>query len=394
MTFSDFCRLRRPPDTPDPAQYEIRSTFGSGPKYSIQSRYKDRARAVTPEYTALPSTLSKKGCTIGPKIEMKREADNIPGPFYYTTTIGQGRKSAIQERRQEPVNDNPGPGQYDVPTGFTGHGCSIGVGRRTSLAPKGNPHVGPGSYTLPSEMSQRRPITVSERAREPFKRRGHPGPCYDVSGQIGRDARKCAFPKGPRETNIERTPGPGDYDVPVEVGGKTRLAPTLRGRPKQRDNDIDNRPLYNPGDTITPKKKSIGSRPVTSYETDSPGPGYNIGTTIVPRKKSIGVWTAIKNPHDDVPSPGSYWMMEEAPRPPPITSFPGPEDRCIVNLREEAKKPGPGYYEQADLLGLGKRGFKFPKSRNTDVKPDTAAPYHPCKSTLGGPMFTIGLRDV
>ena len=394
MTFSDFCRLRRPSDTPDPAQYEIRSTFGSGPKYTIQRHYKDAAPQSTAGYTALPSTLSKKGCTIGPKIDIKNAADSVPGPSYYTTTIGQGRKSAIAERRPEAPNTNPGPGAYDIPTGFTGPACSIGVGRRTSLAEKGNVYVGPGSYDIPSEMSKRRPITVSERAREPFKRRAHPGPIYDVSRQIGSDARKCAFPKNTHEKVIERTPGPGDYNVPVEVGGKTRLAPTLRGRPKDQGGKVDTRPLYNPGTTLTTKKKSIGNRPMTSYATDSPGPGYNIGSTIVPRKKSIGVWTPIKNPHDDVPPPGSYWIMEEAPRQPPFSGFPGPADRCIVNLAEEAKKPGPGYYEQPDLMKAGSRGFKFPTSQNTGDKPDTAAPYHPCKSTLGGPMFTIGLRDV
>lgn len=394
MTFADFCRIRHDPKVPSPCQYDIPSSFGSGPKYSMRSRHETVDRGFNVEYRALPSTLSKKGCTIGPLTPRRKPADDVPGPSYVTSTIGQGRKTKIQERRQQSLEETPGPGDYDVPTGFTGQGCSIGVGKRVGFDGDSNPHVGPGSYSIPSEMEQRRPMTVRTRPKEGFKKKPHPGPKYNIRRETGSDARKCAFPKGPRDVPIPQTPGPGDYDVPSDPAGKTKIGTTLKSRHRAREQEVNRMPYYDVGTTINPKPKSIGNRPKTSYETISPGPYYNIGGTIVPRKKSIGVRTAIKNPHDDVPSPDSYWMTPDPPRPPPIAGFPGPDDRSIVNEREEAKKPGPGYYEQKDLFVPGAKGYKFSTQPNIEEKPDTAAPYHACKSTLGGPMFTIGRRDV
>jgi hypothetical protein len=86
-------------------------------------------------------------------------------------------------------------------------------------------------------------------------------------------------------------------------------------------------------------------------------------------------------------------MAADPPKPPPIVGFMGPLDRCPVNLAHEAKKPGPGYYESTSSF-LHRTGFKFTSKPDTDAHPDTAAPYHACRSTLAGPMYTIGLKDV
>ena len=394
MTFADFCRVRHDPQVPSPCQYDIPSSFGSGPKYSMRSRHEKVDKGCHPQYNALPSTLSKKGCTIGPKTPRRKPKDDVPGPFYVPSSMGEGRKTTIQERRHETIEATPGPGDYDIPGGFTGRSCSIGVGKRMGFEGDENRRVGPGSYSIPAEMDRRRPMTVRGRPRESFKKKTHPGPIYNVRKETGSEARKCAFPKGPRDFPIPQTPGPGDYDVPSDPGGKTKIGTTLKSRHRVKEREVNRMPYYDVGTTINPKPKSIGNRPKTSYETISPGPNYDIGTTIVPRQKSIGVKTTIKNPHDDVPAPNSYWSTPAPPKPPPIAGFPGPDDRCIVNLKEEAKKPGPGYYEQKSLVP-GTKGHKFPTARrDLDEKPDTAAPYHACKSTLGGPMFTIGLKDV
>jgi hypothetical protein len=65
-----------------------------------------------------------------------------------------------------------------------------------------------------------------------------------------------------------------------------------------------------------------------------------------------------------------------------------------VDLKKEAKKPGPGYYESGSMFRPGEKGYKFLEKPDNSVRPDTAAPYHSSKSTLGGPQYTIGLKDV
>jgi hypothetical protein len=155
-------------------------------------------------------------------------------------------------------------------------------------------------------------------------------------------------------------------------------------------------PYYDLGPTIKPSKRSLAGRPRTSYDTESPGPVYSLGTTVVPRPLSIGVRAPQRDPRADVPAPDSYWMATIGAKPPPIVGFVGPDDRCPVNLAHEARKPGPGYYESRGGFSSPssrQRGFKFTVKPDTDVHPDTAAPYHRTSSTLGGPMYTIGLKE-
>jgi hypothetical protein len=149
-------------------------------------------------------------------------------------------------------------------------------------------------------------------------------------------------------------------------------------------------PYYDVGTTIKPSKKSLLRRPATSYETPSPGPQYDLGPTIVPTRRSIGVRTSLRDGGGDNPAPGSYWIAEETP----IVGFIGPDDRGPVNLAHEAQQPGPGYYEHRDLFAPNGRGCPFTSKGITDERPDTAAPYQPSRSTLGGPMYTIGLKNV
>jgi hypothetical protein len=152
-------------------------------------------------------------------------------------------------------------------------------------------------------------------------------------------------------------------------------------------------PYYDIGTTLSPEKKSLLRRPATSYETVSPGPQYDIGTTITPKRRTIGVRHSQKDPHAEDPAPDSYWTREVSAKSPPFMGFPGSADRCPVDLSKEAKKPGPGYYETSPLFESG-RGFKFTSKPDTQVRPDSAAPYQPSPSSLGGPHYTIGLKDV
>jgi hypothetical protein len=153
-------------------------------------------------------------------------------------------------------------------------------------------------------------------------------------------------------------------------------------------------PYYGLGGTIRPLGRSLGCRIESSFDTVSPGPRYNLRTQLDGQGRAIGALIPTKNPHADTPAPDSYWMVPEPPKPPRILGFVGPADRCPVDLRKEAQRPGPGYYEAPVGLGAGTRGCALRPRPRDDMKVDTAAPYYAAPSTFGGPKFTIGLRDV
>jgi hypothetical protein len=157
-------------------------------------------------------------------------------------------------------------------------------------------------------------------------------------------------------------------------------------------------PYYDTRGKVEGKTRTMVKRPPPVYETMSPGPQYAVPSSIAPRRRTIGARTVEKDPHLENPGPGSYWLAPEAPAPPPVMGIIGPlqEERALINTRGMAEMPGPGKYADAvDYFAPGKyKGFTLKHRPSTDVRPDTAPPYHACRSTLGGPKFTIGLRGV
>lgn len=396
MTFFAFAKGRKDPPPPDPGKYNVPGDFGGGPKFSFRSRHKEFQKDYNPDYAELPSTLSKKGCTIGPRLKPREPESITAGPSYNASTIGDGRKSSFHIRPPIKFDDIPGPGRYEPAPLNRAPAYTCGVGKRFNFI-QDHTIVPPGAYEIPSSVNEARPMTISTRKREGFQRRTHPGPIYNTQPQTGVGAPRFSFPRGPRDIPIEQTPGPADYQQLEPIGNKTAIPKKIRSRTAVPKEDRLDAPYYNIGTTIKPIKRSLGVRPPTSYETISPGPIYDIGTTVVQKKKkerTFGIRTEMKDPHLDVPSPDSYWMAPITPLPPPIVGMTGPTDRAPVDLKKEAEKPGPGYYDtNKPTIEPGKRGYKFTSRNFDEYRPDTAAPYHPTSSTLGGPMYTIGAKD-
>ena len=401
MTFFDFAKGRKEDCTTGPGQYNIPSTFGNGPKYSIKGRGKDWTPEYAPKYNRLPSTLSSKGTRLQPKGQkFKSRAykdDAQPELYDIPTTIGEGPKVAFHIKPKNPVNNNPGPGQYSPKYDDFNPAYSMGVGTRFDFI-KDNVIVPPGAYDIPSTLEIKKVGRERPKKKGPAKpkhqKRQHPGPIYNVERPLGSDARKCAFPKGPRDMPIPLTPGPGDYDVQVPFGHSSRLKTQFHYRPKDREADINKAPYYTIPSTIRPKKKSIGSRPSTSYETDSPGPIYDIPSTIKTRSMTIFEWHEEKDPKADIPGPGAYFNTE-APKDQStdvICPLDMPYDRDIINFKEAASLPGPADYN-TPRDGLSKKGFTIKHKYPNDIRPDTAAPYINLGSSLGGYAYTIGDRN-
>jgi hypothetical protein len=248
-------------------------------------------------------------------------------------------------------------------------------------------------------MGKCTPVKIGVLLREGKKKTRvpiHPGPIYDPHTPFGATGTHVGFPRGPRELQLSKNPGPGDYSpeaVPAEQSQLGTRCRELIPMPPPKRNKM---PYYGLAGTIQPAKKSMLKRPPTIYATMSPGPKYKVPSSIAPKNKTIGIRSVVKTGVDN-PSPDSYWLAPDPPPPPPINGIigPMPDERCVVNLKYQAKMPGPGYYDAVDYFAPGPRkGFTMKHRPVTVVRPDNAAPYHACKSTLGGPKWTIGLKGV
>ena len=423
MTFFAFARGRKDISSPDPGQYNIPSTFGQAPRYTIRSRHKEFGRDTNPDYYETPSTLSKKGFSIGPSYrknlkqrsksaistsftDSDKKYSDTPGPYFIQTMTDfgkEGSKISIHQRHYERKEDTPGPGSYNVKLSqLSGPAYSCGIGPRFDFVQNSTP-VGPGAYKIPSTLNLSRPLTIGTHARQKFKKKSHPGPIYDTNVPIGKNSPSYSFPKGPRDLPPKEGPGPADYqqlESGISNNSKHQIPPKLKSRTSlmKPDRVLSNVPYYDIKTTIVPRKKSIGNRPPTSYETISPGPVYNIPPMGINEKKEAHIHIKAEIPDHSLqtPAPGSYWIADPTPEPQRICGMMGPsdEDRAPIRLKEEAAKPGPADYDTNIDQNPIKKGHKICNRYPDDSIPDTSAPYHSTSSTLGGPMFTIGLRDV
>lgn len=403
MTFDAFARGKRETTDTGPGMYNIPSTIGAGPKFSIRGRSTELKPQYAPKYYLLPSTLNKNGINIGHELKFKKDfrqtAVSEPNLYAIPSTIGQGPKVSIRPKMSSKTEITPGPGQYDPKINDKGPAFVVGVGRRFDFI-QDNILVPPGSYDIPSTMQPRAVINHADHGptrRPKFQKKQHPGPIYDVVQPFGHDARKCQFPKNKTEKSIPKTPGPGEYEVLKPFGESSkRIYTTMHVRTKERSRYVIDVPYYDIPSTIDNKKKiHMLSRPPTSYETPSPGPVYDIPTSIVPRPMTIGVKTEKKNPMSDIPGPDAYFSSD-APKDiseDVVCPLDGPYARDIINYKEVSSLPGPGQYDVDAGEKNKKKGFTISNRDLSPSRPDTSAPYRLLSSTLGGPSYTISLKD-
>lgn len=402
MTMECFARGRKETLNTGPGMYNIPSTIGAGPKYTIRGRSQELKRQHGQDYYLLPSTLNKNGISLGKELKFKKDFRKVeksePSLYAIPSTIGQGPKISIRPKQTSKIEVTPGPGQYDPKIIDKGPAYVVGVGRRFDFI-QDNILVPPGTYEIPSTMQPRASITHSNHGptrRPKFQKKQHPGPIYDVVQPFGKDARKSQFPKCMTEKSIPRTPGPGEYEVLKPFGEQSkRIYTTMHPRIKERSSSVNNVPYYDIPTTIKNKKISMLSRPPTSYETPSPGPVYNLPSSIVPRPMTIGVRTTQKNPLNDVPGPDAYFASD-APKDiseDVVCPLDGPYSRDIINYKEVSRLPGPGQYNVDEAEKNRKKGFTISNRDLSPSRPDTSAPYRLLSSTLGGPAYTIGIKD-
>jgi len=399
MTFFAFAKGRKDSSPPDPGKYDIPSTIGQGPKYTLKGRHKEFDPDFNPKYNVLPSTLSTKSVNLGRKnsgLRSIRRDIFTPGPCYFGSTLGEGPKFSLHQRFSTKTDETPGPGAYNDAPIEKGPSYSCGVGQRVNFVTS-DISVGPGSYDIPSSLTNSKVLKIMPPGKKAFSKKPHPGPKYDVSRPAGSDCPAFPFPKGPREHPNDITPGPGSYSPDTSILENRKIYSAFHIRHKEHESYTNTAPYQYVPSSIIPKRVSIGNRPPTSYETVSPGPIYNQKPTIVPKKISFGIRPGTKDPRAENPSPDSYWTAPVTPVPAPICGMIGPVSRCPINEIEEQHKPGPADYQppKSAFATDSKRGFTIKGSRNDKrSKKDPNPPYYSVPSSLGGPVYTIGLRDV
>eukprot|EP00823_Brevimastigomonas_motovehiculus_P002587 TRINITY_DN1562_c0_g1_i1.p1 TRINITY_DN1562_c0_g1~~TRINITY_DN1562_c0_g1_i1.p1 ORF type:complete len:467 (+),score=29.39 TRINITY_DN1562_c0_g1_i1:155-1555(+) len=315
------------PTTPGPGIYDIKSTLGESPRYSLSGRHK-----------------------------LPQNSDFVPGPGQYNYDVKPKHQppsySMSGRFKFKPIGFGPGPGAYssDAKKG----GPSITMAPRVCDKSVVLVSPGPAAYTFNANAS----ASI-----------GTWGPKYSFLGRhdIGKDRRQ--------------TPGPGTYQLKPIFGEKTDHAIQLKGRPELKG-DFDNMP--GPG-KYNPDVKPFGSnaprytfRPKTETKQptkNTPGPGaYALPPTI-----GVGLSKSLSSRHeitgskgDQQPGPGQYNVIV-MPRikPPQFTMRPKTQAVKTTTFLT----PGPGQYQLASTISKNGPSLKGRLSVK-DTSGSTPGPAH------------------
>ena len=171
---------------PGPGAYAIRGTIGDAPKYTIKGRHETANRPLAAPYRSLPSTVGN-----GPKISMAsrhadREVTATPGPNYLPPALGaDATKTTMSYRHAETRDsrlDNPGPGAYSIQPRFANDAPKATLHQRTGKTDDNTISPGPAAYLPNMDAVKKRAPSATMHVR-------------------------------PRDSQLEVTPGPSDYEI-------------------------------------------------------------------------------------------------------------------------------------------------------------------------------------
>jgi hypothetical protein len=202
-----------------------------------------------------------------------------------------------------------------------------------------------------------------------------------------------SVPRGPREPPPINNPGPADYQRMRALTSPSAIGTVIKNRTPLPHGDQCDYPYHKYPGCISPRKFSHGKRPRTVYETPGTGPAVDNKPPAIESRRA-GIGSRPKTKIEGSPGPADYFKTPIPPKELPFYGFYGPPDRCPVDLEKEAKKPGPGYYEQPGQFDKFRTGYYFTSRMMDDFVPDTAGPYVQQFSGLAGPKWSIGLKNV
>ncbi|KAH0790997.1 H-SHIPPO 1 [Histomonas meleagridis] len=383
-----WCKGRKIETSPGPAAYAVPSSFGSGPKYTLKGRHKEKPPDPEPPLIKMPSTLRVSKTSFGCRPK-SRQPDITPGPYNISYKFGSDQpKCSIRPKRERSFdNGNPGPADYTISRELFNKKKTILSGPRTDFVDK-NIILPPGVYDIPSLFDQKNGITIGPSIPLPEPKRYGPGPSkYSQRVRPGTGARSSTI--SPRiDIPIKDSPGPADYQQIKPFDSNVSQKVTIKNR-TTIPNDQCNAPYYGCTGCMTPRKISFGSRPSTSYETISPGPIYELPSSIEYHPITIGERFQ-QHERNDTPGPGEYFHANTKHLRENSKGFIGPSERFPVTKKDI---PGPGEYENIERFYKFKKGFYFTSRDMSYMVKEKGGEYIAQISSLGGPKYTIGNKD-
>lgn len=347
-------------------------------------------------YRVLPDSFGS-----GPSITMKSRHEtktfsDTPGPSYVPPAMGTDSKKismGVRTSIRTTADDTPGPGAYNISPKFANDAKKFSMRGRTRNLNEGESiSPGPGAYAPNYDATRKRAPTASMHSRpETRSIEVTPGPGeYSISREMG--GRAASFHGRPQERNIETTPGPGAYNVGSSMDRRGTPGFTMKSR-HETTQQVTAAPYRDLPSTIGQGPKiSMYSRHETRRVSDTPGPSYvppAMGTDS--KKISMGIRT--NTSHDsraETPGPGAYNI-----RPQFATDAKKFSMRSRTkNLNEgESASPGPGAYAP-NYDATRKRAPTATMHVRTKMhQPEETPGYVALPSTLGGPKFSIGQRE-
>ena len=232
MSLHDWAKKTSQHSTPGPGSYSITRDLGTNvPKYSISARLKEKRPEHVPILRNMRSSLSGGPMSFGCRSK-DPPLDITPAPSYTPPSFGKnGTFVSIQSRREEPISDTPGPGDYNISRKLSNRKPSIGKGPRTDFI-NHEPLPPPGAYDIPSDFKTHHSLTISPLYKYILPENISPGPKYIIPAfSEQRNPNKYHISDNIPIKYETDGPGPSVHSEQPPLNNPTSIGIKLKGRP-------------------------------------------------------------------------------------------------------------------------------------------------------------------
>ena len=383
--------------TPGPGAYA--PTFSDKPKapsYSIKFRHDRDPKPEGAQYYNIPSTVGQgPRYSLGSRVET-RPAESTPGPSYIPPPLGSdAKKTSLSFRHSEardPMADTPGPGAYNITAKFANDAPKSSMhGRTQDMFQFGSQSPGPAAYMPNFEATKKRAPTASLHVRTSIEKSDvTPGPgAYSISRDLG-NGKGPSFHGRVSTRQSYSTPGPGAYSPNYSSLGGPKFSMKGRHETNTRPDSAPYRAL--PSTIGQGPRFSLGARHQIKDTETTPGPSYIPPPLGSDAKKTSFTFrhSEARNPMADTPGPGAYNITAKFANDAPKSSMHG---RTQDMFQFGSQSPGPGAYKPDYSATMPRAPSASMHIRPKDRISDASPGYRNLGSTLTGPKFTIGRRE-
>ena len=382
--------------TPGPGAYQ--PTFSDKPKapsYTIKLKHNRDPRPEGAQYYNIPSTVGQ-----GPRYSLgsrheTRAAETTPGPSYVPPPLGSdAKKTSLSFRHsqaRDPMADTPGPGAYNISAKFANDAPKASFhGRNDDKFVYGSQSPGPGAYLPNYDATKKRAPSATMHVRTSYEKTDiTPGPgAYSISRDLG--GKPVSFHSRVSTRQSSSTPGPGAYSPNYSSLGGPKFSMKSRHETTTRPETAQYTML--PSTIGQGPRFSLGSRHQVRDTETTPGPSYippPLGSDA--KKTSLSFrHSEARNPMADTPGPGAYNISAKFANDAPKASMHG---RTKDMFQYGSQSPGPGAYKPDFSATMPRAPSASMHIRPKDRTSDTTPGYRDLGSTLTGPKFTIGRRE-